>query len=167
MRLVLCLAGALAVVSGCVPMQRKPVERIPFPTLEYGQLAKEGTGVVRGEGFLKTRGGDVKTCAGQSVILTPATSYSEQFIRVQFVEGRRMEPASPFLAKYSYSTTADSQGKFEFQNVPPGEYFVYTLVLWEAPTGYRYVYMEPQGGAVWARILVKNDETTNAVLTWK
>lgn len=149
--------------AGCATLQ--PVERMPFPEDEYNALPTTGTGTVAGQAFLKTVGGDVKTAAGNTVILNPVTSYSEQAYAA-FSAGRQLDPVEPDtrLYKYARTTTADGEGRFEFSNVPPGEYFIATSVVWQAPVGYRGT-MRVQGGLVFKRVRVGDGEAVKVIIT--
>jgi hypothetical protein len=167
MRRVLFLLMAFSVVllSGCVPAQlQKREARIPFNEDEYKQLPKVGTAVVRGQAFLKTRGGDVKTAAGSEVVLNPVTSYSLDWYGRGYLQGVRLEPSDTRLAAYMKTQTADGSGRFTFKNVPPGEYFVTTTVTWEVPDSSGYG-MNTQGGSVTKRIKVADGDDIDVILT--
>lgn len=158
----LCLVSVLA---GCAaPAQSPPISRMAFPEAEYRVLQKIGTATVRGQAFLKTRGGDVKTAAGNQVFLNPVTSYSLEWHEKSYLPNRRMENPDPRLAQYMPMQVADGSGRFTFKNVPPGEYFVSTSVTWEAPTGYQSA-LETQGGVVSKRIKVVEKEELEVIVT--
>jgi hypothetical protein len=158
----------LSCVCGC-ETSPKPVARIPFPQAEYAALPKTGTGIVRGQVFMRTRGGDVKTGAGLEVVLNPVTSYSQQWYEVQYkaTQGaliQKIENPDPRLAQYRRETTADAEGRFEFKNVPPGDYFVVGLVVWEAPSSSQGSHVT-QGGWIAKQITVKDGEEQHVILT--
>ncbi len=164
MRELIILVSACALAgAGCQAIE--PIERISFPEGEYKALPAIGTARVEGQAFLKTVGGDVKTAAGNTVYLNPVTSYSEQWY-VAYTTNRPLDPAEPDarLEKYMKQTTADGEGRFEFVNVPAGEYFVTTSVIWGVPTG-RYGTISQQGGTVTKRISVKDGETVKIIIT--
>ncbi|MFI4910234.1 MAG: hypothetical protein ACIAQZ_01060 [Sedimentisphaeraceae bacterium JB056] len=158
-RLFIVLIATL-LIQGCAV---KPVQRIPFPVSEYNSLQKEGTGVVVGQAFLRTRGGDIKTAAGQDVFLNPITSYSKQWYNVAYKEKKPMTEPDPLYSDYIYTKVADADGRFTFKDVPPGDYYLTTNVLWEIPAGYSMV---KQGGLVTKKITVTNGETVEIILTW-
>ena len=135
-----------------------------FPEGEYLALPKTGTATVRGQAFLKTRGGDVKTAAGNQVLLNPVTSYSLEWYEKSYLPNRGIENADPRLAAYVPTQIADGSGRFVFKNVPAGEYFVTTDVTWEAPTGYQGA-LRTQGGVVSKRIKVSAGEEVEVIVT--
>jgi hypothetical protein len=75
-----------------------------------------------------------------------------------------MVPADSRIEAFVKKQIADANGRFVFKNVPPGEYFITTKVIWEAPTGYKGS-LQPQGGTITKRVPVKNDEEIDVILT--
>ena len=148
---------------GCAPIQTR-VKRIPFPQDEYEQLAKDGTGIVTGQAFLKTVGGDVKYAAGNQVFLIPVTSYSRQWYNVLCTQRQLIEGSDWRHDQYIKKQIADAEGRFTFVDIPAGSYYVSSLVLWAAPTP-PYGYLGSQGGVVVRCIEVKEGATTQAMVT--
>ncbi len=68
MKKLIAAALFLGLATACATRVVAPVQRIPFPEAEYATLKMNGTAVIRGQAFLKTRGGDVKTAAGNEVL---------------------------------------------------------------------------------------------------
>ncbi|MDR3381734.1 hypothetical protein [Cupriavidus basilensis] len=164
MKLVLWCTAA-AILAGCaVPVQQKTYDPLPFNAAEYEALPKTGTGVVRGQVFLKTRGGDVKKGAGAQVILSPATSLSEQSYAEGYKSGKtpRASPGGGETQKYWRRATADADGRFEIRDVPPGKFFVMSELTWEAPTQFG---LAKQGGIIIVPVLVENGKTSDAMVT--
>lgn len=149
---------------GCAAPVQKPASRMPFPEAEYLALSKTGTAIVRGQAFLKTRGGDVKTAAGNQVLLNPVTSYSLEWYEKAYLPNRPLEDADPRIKAYIATQIADGSGRFTFKNVPAGEYFVTTDVMWESPTGYQGA-LQVQGGKVSKRIKVNEGEEVEVIVT--
>jgi ABC-type transport system substrate-binding protein len=155
------VSGLMLAIAGCAAAT---VQRMPFPEAEYAALAKTGTGRVTGQAFMRTIGGDVKVAAGSDVALNPVTSYSQQWYDVVYVQRKNITAWDPRLDEYVMNTRADAEGRFEFVNVPPGDYFVRSLVLWAAPTG-PYGSLQQQGGFVVERITVNDGEETKVIVT--
>ncbi len=163
-RLIISLAF-LAALAGCVTQQAKPtVARIPFPESEYTQLKKEGTSTIRGQAFLKTRGGDVKVAAGEEIQLNPVTSYSNQWYEENYLKQNPISQGDPRQQDYIRKKIADGSGRFEFKNIPAGEYYVTAKVTWEAPTGYQGA-LQTQGGFISKRVKVTDREDVEVILT--
>ena len=146
----------------CASMREPPVARIPFPEAEYAALPTSGTGIVTGQAFWKTSGRYVIPAAREEVVLNPVTSYSDQWYTVVCAAERQMETYDQRLDKYVMRKTADDQGRFTFENVPPGEYYVNTIVRWQ--TGHRGV-LRQQERQLCKKITVKNGEGTQVILT--
>ncbi len=161
--------GLVSVVSlllvACYPV-RNPVTRMPFPEAEYAQLPRRtvvGAAEIRGQAFLKTRGGDVKKAAGNEVLLNPVTSYSNQWFDVAVVNEQPLTEPDPRLADYLRAVTADADGRFTFAGVPPGEYYVSTKIVWEVPSAYGG--LRETGGFVFKKITIKDGDKLDLILT--
>jgi hypothetical protein len=159
--LFICLL--ITILFGCT--QNPPIiyaDRIPFPETEYKKLQAKGVSTVKGQAFLRTRGGDVKTAAGSTVILDPVTTYSKQWYELTYLGGVFLKEPDPLLAKYIRSQVADGEGRFTFKDIPAGDYFLTATVTWEAPSAYQL-----QGGIVsnGQSISVKDGEDIEVVLS--
>ena len=65
--------------------------------------------------------------------------------------------------KYIITTQADGSGNFRFENVPPGDYYLTSDVIWQVPVG---AYMSSQqGGFISERITVENGKELRKMLT--
>jgi hypothetical protein len=159
----------LVFLNGCVSTkgQFSPAyePRVDWPEIEYESLkSATGANTVKGQAFLKTLGGDVKTAAGSEVILNPLTSYSTQFVEAMIYKshgpGVILQPqlADSRIWSFTKKTTADAEGKFTFHNVPNGEYYIYTTVTWVA-SGYS------QGGWLSKKINVESKNTNKFIMT--
>ncbi len=160
MKLLTALILAVG-VTGCVQVQ-PPVQRLSYDAAEFSKIAKTGTGIVRGQAFLKTRGGDVKKAAGEPVTLNPKTSLSDQWYSVFYLGRRPLTDPDQRYASHIIETTADGDGKFEFKGVPPGDYYLVSRVSWEAHNGYG---ISRQGGIIAKPITVVNGQEYNYILT--
>ena len=105
--------------------------------------ARSGAAIVKGQAFLKKRGGDVVVCAGEPVLLMPnvgvfAEAYQKRkrgtYVRVDESDSGRVTDAGladPVAGKAIRRVICDAQGNFEFTGLPAGEWLLYTRVLWE------------------------------------
>ena len=125
----------IALLLGC---QSGPVKvaAVANPD-DYKSGPRPGTAVVAGEAFGRTKGGDVKTAAGLSVYLDPVTPYSTEVFKTLAKHGAfEAEKESDTIVfdatmlKSRRRTAGDSSGRFRFERVAAGDYFVSCYVRW-------------------------------------
>ena len=116
---------------------REVIQRVPYNELEYVHFKEAGTAKVTGQAFLRTSSGDVKYAAGSRVSLVPVTSISNQWYYQWYLVENHINPEK-VVAKadtrhlaIKRRTKADGEGKFTFRNIPAGEYFINTSVVWK------------------------------------
>ena len=129
---IVVVVGMVALAACVAPIQRK----VEFDPAEYEPYAGDGDSTVRGQAFVKTRGGEVKYGAGNPVQLTPATTYSREWYVHGVLPGRRMTPADHRERQYVRTKRADAEGRFEFKSLPAGEYYVTCEIEWEVPAAF-------------------------------
>lgn len=123
-------------------------------------IHKEGKTTIEGHAFLRRPDNVAENAVGQIVRLIPVTPYSEARF-AQFYNGRKYLPAwqmpkidaNPEYTSYTRTTTSDSNGRFTFENVAPGKYFVATQIMWR-PKGNLF----SEGGALYDLLVVTGKE---------
>lgn len=132
--LTACFLSLLA--SACVPGVTTPVPlSAPFDPTAVAYALTDGASSLNGQAFAKTRGGDTKYASGETVTLIPVSDYTTEYMK-GIGTARGAATPDPRLASYTRTTVADGEGKFTFNRVPEGSYFVYTKVFWEVPGQY-------------------------------
>jgi hypothetical protein len=121
--LLVALVGCAANAPPAAPRQ------VAFDSTEYVPYGRPGTGQITGQVLFQIESDQVKAGAGKAVILTPVTSYSTEWWLQEVVGGRRLRPADARVAPFQRVVTADRQGRFRFEGLPPGEYY---LASWSA-----------------------------------
>jgi hypothetical protein len=124
-------------------------------------IHKEGKAKIEGHAFVRRPDNAVENAVGQTVRLIPVTPYSEARF-AQFYGGKRFLPAwqipkieaDPEYASYTRTTTSESNGRFRFENVAPGKYYIATQIMWR-PKGNLF----QEGGALWDMVTVTGKET--------
>lgn len=174
--LITSLLTASALV-GCASTTTPKYANIisPFNPNEVAWIKKEGVGTVTGQAFLKTRGGDVKTCAGNKVILIPSSNYAVERIRLlygtgdkgisynlQTSSGEYLPVSDPLYQEYTLQTYCDASGNFEFDNLPDGIYYINTSVFWE--TGAKY--KGTQGGYLMQRVAINGGSSNKYIIAY-
>ena len=174
MRFNICLiAGVLAVglisLGGCRSTVDAPaLSQKPFDAREAAYIKTKGEGKISGHAFWRDSGGGVTNAAGETVRLVPATAYArERFIALY--RGRKSVDAGsipkvepdPQYAEYTRTTRAESTGRFEFDDVAPGVYYVATQMIWTEKNAFK-----ASGGAMFESVTVgRNADTQKVVVT--
>lgn len=143
-------------ISGCLP--NPPIIQTTYNESIFSAYNKEGTGRIYGQAFLKTNGGDVKLGAGNTVILMPANLYTKEIVSLM-ESNKSLANVDNRLGKYQRRETADAGGNFEFNNLPPGEYYLACSITWMVNT-----YIE-SGGMITYKASLSNGERKRVMLT--
>jgi hypothetical protein len=120
--------------------------QIAFSEVEFQPWAGNGNANIRGQAFLTTKGGFIRTCAGQHVILVPNNPYTALAVAKAIHAGATGGgvPVDPKLEGYLRSSVCDAEGNFSFEAVRSGtSWMILAPILWLVPTGYG---SDPQGG---------------------
>ena len=163
MRVLLLSALAAVLISGCAHRAPPPsfVPVTEASEAEYLPYSAAGSNVLTGQAFLTQKGGGVVKAAGRTVPLDPATETTGR--NWWWQAGRKwatrhVAPNSPTARQLRRTTVADADGKFSFEGLPAGNYYVRTEITWEVP------YHGIQGGLVGKLVAVAPGERTNVIL---
>lgn len=152
-------------VLGCQPTQpTKPFYNAAdaFNDDDFRWSKESGNGEISGQAFLKTRGGDVKTCAGNPVILIPNNRYTQESSRAAMSGYYGGVTHHAYYYQYRRQAICDASGRFSFKDIPAGSWAVQALVNWEAPTGNGLV---SQGGYLYKGINLRGGEKAEVIMT--
>lgn len=159
MRIAVVVAGLLTLaIGGCQTTVQTQARFIPE---QAAFIKAQGSSVIAGHAFLRRKSGTNVYAAGETVRLTPVTAYSaERFAKLY--SGRKFVPAlsmpkvdvDPVYASYTRTVTSDHAGRFRFENVAPGRYYVSTQLIWRERGEYL-----PSGGAMFEEVTVTGKET--------
>ena len=155
------VASLFFLLLGCTSTVKQSV---PFDETQLTPYLAEGTATITGSAFLKTKGGEVKLGAGNTVKLFPATDYFKERVKLAgtLKAFQQLEGYDSRLNKYVRTTTADAQGNFEFKDVPAGEYYASCSITWQIRSGYG---VRTTGGQPMVFVSVKAGETVKVVVT--
>jgi hypothetical protein len=136
----------------------------PIDDAAIAKYSANGTATITGQAFTKTRGGDVKPCAGDKVLLVPSMAYTDQAVAIMVsgrgIQGGAMEGRVRDLTR---SVIGDAQGNFSFEKLPAGTYHVLCNITWEVPSGTRYGGLQTTGGWAWGHATVRDGETVKVI----
>lgn len=154
--LLLLVVTCLLMLTGCA--SSKPQPRLAtFNPDEYAPFANPGTGRVTGQAFMVQAGGTVVVAAGRQIFMNPVTSFSTEWFERTIIGGVVLE-APPAGIPPARVTVGDAEGRFTFDGLPPGDYYVATHIQWLAGTSWT-------GGTVGKRVTVRNGAVTEVLLT--
>lgn len=164
---LIAFAGAGTLGASLFGPPKKALAAIhePCASAAFAPYDVEGSGRIEGQAFLKTRGGDVKTAAGNEVLLVPAVDCAAKWWAVaalRWIDIRATQPESPVFREHLKSTVADGEGRFVFARLPPGGYYLRTVVQWQIPGQYG---PQTEGGLIGQEVTLADGETKSVVLT--
>ena len=165
----LTLLGLITLLfASCNTPSKVKIQRVPYNPEEFAKYQKEGTATVTGQAFMKTEGGDVKYAAGNQVWLNPKTSMSDQWYNEAYLGQDHVYTNFEWVGddkKYKDSifyAQADGEGRFKFEKIPAGEYYLTTGIYWKVPSQYG---LSKTGGVVTKKVTIKEGESHNFILT--
>ena len=115
------------------------VKRIPFPEAEYASLPKTGSASINGYIYAIAPNGKKIYAKETRLYLNPVTSYSTQWYKESYLGGAKMSKVDSRLFNYLKFTTSDSNGKYEFFNIPTGSYYLIGVIKCGQECGYNSV----------------------------
>jgi hypothetical protein len=160
----LLLAAALA---ACGPKVETLSTR--FDPNEGAVVNREGSGSVSGQAFLKTVGGEVRYAAGNTVEIFVATAYARERIGKLYgaskcnMGGVTFKETDPRYLAMKRETKADGEGRFHFDHMAAGDYFVVTTVAWQVPNSGGY--LTQTGCNIYERLTVQEGRNTEIILS--
>jgi hypothetical protein len=162
------IIATAAIIAGC--QSSRPPATAAFSAEEVAFIKKPGTGVIVGHAFRTRPSGTVVNAAGELVRLVPVTAFSRERIRQVFGARKyaaasaypREDTPDPAYAEHTRTTKAEANGRFAFDKVPPGSYFVMTQVIWGDEDA-----LTRLGGSVYDTVAITGKETepVNVVLS--
>jgi hypothetical protein len=142
-----------------------------FSAADVAWSRAAGTATVEGRAEVPNPGGLPQGCAGGEAQLFPADPYATSMMR--FIFGSDARGYAPLAtARYPDQIAADfrntvrrigcdAEGRFRFDAVPAGRWYVFTNVVFRSARGDA----EPMGGSLMQRIDVADGARTNVLLT--
>lgn len=154
-------------LMGCVA-----VNPASFPTFDPKEVAwSEGKGPnhITGTAVLKLPDGQTRTCRPYTVIATPDSELARARLTALYgTTGRGHRdanapqvclPSDPAYAQTQRTASCDDQGRFRFDHLPDGTWYIAVPVVWQNKVG------EPfHGGTFLERVTLEGGETKQVTL---
>ena len=162
MNKILLSLFAVLILTGCGNRAPKPAlsNAPPFDAKAAAYIHTQGKVLLRGEAFIVLANGRPTYAAGELIRLVPATAYANARFKALY-RGKTFIPAGqiptvtpdPEYSKFTRTTVANGRGKFEFDNVAAGDYFVTAQKIIKPRGSFL-----PRGGAMYAKIRIAGSE---------
>lgn len=162
MRGFLIVFAVTLALGGCrsVPETANVATASAFDPAEAAFIKTNGKASIHGHAFWRDDKGGTFNAAGEIIRLVPATKYARERFAALY-KGRRSLPSDqiprvdvdPQYADYTRTTRAESTGRFEFDNVAPGVYFVTAQVHYRDKDSY----VQINAGSFRSRLRTGND----------
>lgn len=168
MRAVVLLGVGVAlafVVSACV---RTETLTSTFDPQEAAYINQKGDGSIQGQAFMKTVGGEVRYAAGNTILLIPDTAYARERFQKLYGEskcnsgGIRFDKDDPNYIRMARTTKANGEGRFRFEGLAPGSYFIATQLTWGVPSEYG---VQTTGCNIYEKAVVHQGEAVEVIMT--
>jgi len=121
------LAAALSLCSCAAPLVSR---QVPFHEADFAWAGRTGSGSVSGQVFVTMTDHTMKIGSNVTLVLLPVNAYTTESIQRKYLGGENLADGDPRYDKYVHAAQADDQGYFAFHQIPPGDYFVGTNVVW-------------------------------------
>jgi len=168
-----CMTSKGYYLTGQETINRSALAPAKYQTLstydldEVSWFNQQGYGAIIGNAFIRKQDGGIVSCAGQSVQLIPRSSYADERMGYLYksteygfngVESYRdIDQSDPKYAENFSQTVCDVDGRFKFESLPSGSYYIVSTVFWGDPI---------QGGAhLMKRVSIGNDETKEITIS--
>jgi len=130
---LLLLLGCMASVSQVHERHRR------YEESEYAPYTSRGTGDLEGQARAKNRWGDIRYAYEDTVYLFPATPYTDEWWDRTLIGGEYLTDPDPRSLSFMRRRVADREGRFWFENLPAGDYYIVCTIMWDVYGGDRPV----------------------------
>lgn len=162
---VLLLTTSLAACAGALVTLTTQ-----FNSADVAWAAGKGKNGVSGQAFLRQQGGGVVTCASEEVTLVPVSPYATERIMARYgnttsgsagflFSNRLPEPDASYMTSIR-TAHCDAQGNFSFTDLPDGDYYVVTKVVWTVGNN-----IFPEGAGLMQKVSLHDGQQPKVILT--
>ena len=125
------LTVAFLALGGC--LLRKEATAVSFDASAHLPWAGQGTARIDGEGFLRRPNAFLARCSGGFVFLLPDSAYFRDYVRIRRAGAKVADDAGTKEAfdKAVRKTQCSMTGRFFFENLPAGKWFVALRISYE------------------------------------
>lgn len=161
--------GLLAMTAALAACASNPNDLPDFPEHEYAATQQVGEGVINGDLYLTSASGAIQKGTNTKVTLEPATSYMKAYYaKFGNLDAAKRDPdvqppvLDPRRATYVREATTDQNGRFDFDHIPNGTYYISSELTWSAQSDGKTI---TEGGTVTKLVTVSGSQPQKVLLT--
>lgn len=163
---------------------------VPFDANQARARLAPGSNQIVGNAMMWLSSGGVISCAGEQATLYPVTRYAREWARLTYdtVElGNRVTPPNfayrprsagptglqvdPAFLETSRSVSCDADGRFSFDRVGDGDYYLVARIAWQAHIYDEHHYFHGKGyldyeGTVMKKVTVREGQKAMVGMQW-
>ncbi|MEG3617314.1 hypothetical protein V5T82_02495 [Magnetovibrio sp. PR-2] len=157
---LLCFGEAQAQIQAPKPLYQLKTE---FSEDAFVWSKAKGTGVIAGQASLVAQGGFVQYPGEKPVILIARNAYTDEIVSTSrqpgFFNTYSDVAKHPGYFQFRRVVQPDEKGRFRFENLPAGEWYIASTVIWF--TRDQLGQISVHGGNVWGLITLDDGEIRN------
>jgi len=150
---VLLVCAAVALVGACSSKKQERMNQ-----REYAQYRTGGTATIVGQVTMTLSDGTVMNGSACQVRLMPITTATTSYIQGTVMTGGTKDP-KPAADALWWLEQADAEGRFKFEAVPAGSYYLTCPVAWRDPGG------STKQRILWAETTVGDGQTVSVAVS--
>jgi hypothetical protein len=150
--LTIALVGAVLALAGACSSS-KHTKDMTINEREYAPYRNPGTGVVVGQVTMTLKSGETLGGAACEVRLSPVTDETTRYMQDVVMAGGT-KPWKDRSDAVWWTAQADDEGRFRFEQVPSGSYYLTCPVAWRSPGS-----GDTHSRILWAETTVGPNET--------
>ena len=121
--------SSVVLLTACAAFATSP-RRVPFNEADFAAYRGTGSATVTGQLIVRSSDGETHIGSGVHVTLLPVTAYTREMVDREIGNGENLSNSDARLQQYARLVKTDGQGRFVFDHVRPGKYFVSGLAEW-------------------------------------
>ncbi|HZC81826.1 MAG TPA: hypothetical protein VE222_08940 [Nitrospiraceae bacterium] len=136
---------------------------------DYVAFLGNGTGMVSGEVSVTMRDGKITHGENSFIYLIPVTPYTSEWFQHAIQQDHKISGIDPRSFRVTRASMVGTEGRFQFTNVPAGEYYLTCTITPDLPP-YRFLWVSiSRAGTdaikVYATVTVQVDDHVKVTVT--
>ena len=163
----IALAMCVELLGGCTSFSDS--HKVPLNEADYAPYLSTGTATIAGEVSVMMRAGDISNGAESFVYLVPVTPYSTEWFEQAMINSRSISGTDPRSLRVARSTVVGPDGRFQFSNLPAGDYYLSCTITRSIPPfriwWFKLISPSTERVDTYARVTVQPGERAQVIVT--